>query len=162
MLKFTKMEGIGNDYIYFDGIHQNIPLNKEFIDKISNRHIGIGSDGMIVILKSDVADFKMRMFNLDGSEGKMCGNGIRCFCKFVYDYHLTDKTYLEVETLAGIKKAGLKVENGKVIRVKVDMGEPIINTKDIPCLFDKDKMINEPLEIDDNIYYLTRDRKSVV
>lgn len=155
MLKFTKMEGIGNDYIYFDGIHQNIPLNKEFIEKISNRHIGIGSDGMIVILKSDVADFKMRMFNLDGSEGKMCGNGIRCFCKFVYDYHLTDKTYLEVETLAGIKKAWLKVENGKVIRVKVDMGEPIINTKDIPCLFDKDKMINEAVEIDNNTYYLT-------
>lgn len=94
MLKFTKMQGIGNDYIYFDGIHQNVPMNKTFIQRISDRHYGIGSDGMIVILPSSHYDFKMRMFNLDGSEAKMCGNGIRCFSKFVYDYHLTDKTYL--------------------------------------------------------------------
>ena len=97
MLKFTKMEGIGNDYIYFDGIHQDIPVNKTFISKISDRHFGIGSDGMIVILPSQEYDFKMRMFNIDGSEAKMCGNGIRCFAKFVYDHHLTDSTYLEIK-----------------------------------------------------------------
>ena len=124
MLKFTKMEGIGNDYIYFDGIHQNVPMNKEFIQKISHRNYGIGSDGMIVILDSNICDFKMRMFNLDGSEGKMCGNGIRCFAKFVYENHLTDKDYLEIETLGGIKKVWLNIKNDKVVSVKVDMGEP--------------------------------------
>lgn len=152
MLRFVKMEGIGNDYIYFDGINQNIPTNREFIMNISDRHKGIGSDGMIVILKSDIADFKMRMFNLDGSEGKMCGNGIRCFAKFVYDYHLTDKTYLEIETLAGIKKVWLEVIDHKVYRVTVDMGIPSIHTKDIPCLLDKESVINEEIEVHNNMY----------
>lgn len=155
MLKFTKMEGLGNDYIYFDGIHQNIPMDPEFIKRISDRHFGIGSDGMIVILPSVHYDFKMRMFNLDGSEGKMCGNGIRCFAKFVYEHHLTDKTYLEVETLGGVKKLWLYVENGHVDQVKVDMGQPILDTYLIPCLFDKEKMINEPVEIGNQIYHLT-------
>lgn len=155
MLKFTKMEGIGNDYIYFDGIHQNVPMNKEFIQKISNRNYGIGSDGMIVILNSEICDFKMRMFNLDGSEGKMCGNGIRCFSKYVYEHHLTDKTYLEIETLAGVKKVWLNVENGEVISVRVDMGEPIIKTSDIPCLFEKDTMIDEAVEVSGREYYVT-------
>ncbi len=155
MLKFTKMEGIGNDYIYFDGIHQNVPLNEDFIKKISNRNFGVGSDGMIVILDSDICDFKMRMFNLDGSEGKMCGNGIRCFAKFVYDHQFTDKTYLEIETLGGIKKVWLNVENNKVVSVKVDMGEPIIKTSEIPCLFDKENMIDEALEVGGREYYVT-------
>lgn len=155
MLKFTKMEGIGNDYIYFDGINQNIPMNKTFISHISDRHFGIGSDGMIVILPSKQYDFQMRMFNIDGSEGKMCGNGIRCFAKFVYDHRLTDHTYLEIETLAGVKKVWLEVENGTVHSVKVDMGKPSLNVKDIPCLFDKEQMINEPVNINGTIYYLT-------
>ena len=155
MLKFTKMQGIGNDYIYFDGIHQNVPMNKTFIQRISDRHYGIGSDGMIVILPSSHYDFKMRMFNLDGSEAKMCGNGIRCFSKFVYDHHLTDKTYLEIETLGGIKKVWLTLDNQEVTMVKVDMGKPILETKDIPCLFDKKTMINEAIEINGNIYHLT-------
>lgn len=155
MLKFTKMEGIGNDYIYFDGIHQTIPMHKQFISKISDRHFGIGSDGMIVILPSDHYDFKMRMFNLDGSEGKMCGNGIRCFAKFVYDHHLTDKTYLEVETLGGMKKIWLNVENDKVVSVKVDMGKPSLEMKDLPCLFKKERMMNEPIDINGVIYHLT-------
>lgn len=149
------MEGIGNDYIYFDGIHQNVPMNKEFIQKISNRNYGIGSDGMIVILDSDICDFKMRMFNLDGSEGKMCGNGIRCFSKFVYEHHFTDKTYLEIETLAGVKKVWLNVEDGKVVSVRVDMGEPIIQTKDIPCLYEKETMIDEAIEVSGREYYVT-------
>lgn len=155
MIKFTKMEGLGNDYIYFDGIHQNIPLNAHFISKVSDRHFGIGSDGIIVILKSDNYDFKMRMFNKDGSEGKMCGNGIRCFAKFVYDYHLISKTFLKIETLSGVKNVYLTVENGKVTYVKVDMGKPILNTKEIPCLFHKEKMINEPIVIYEQVFYFT-------
>lgn len=149
------MEGIGNDYIYVDGIHQDICLDPKFIQKISDRHFGIGSDGMIVILESEICDFKMRMFNSDGSEGKMCGNGIRCFAKFVYDHHLTDQTYLEIETLGGIKKVWLTVENQEVVSVKVDMGQPILDTSMIPCLFEKKHMINEPIEIDGQIYRLT-------
>ncbi len=155
MLKFTKMEGIGNDYIYFDGIHQDIPVNKTFISKISDRHFGIGSDGMIVILPSQKYDFKMRMFNIDGSEAKMCGNGIRCFAKFVYDHHLTDSTYLEIETLSGVKKVWLNIENHLVSSVKVDMGQPSLQVKDIPCLFQKEQMINEIVNIGENHYYLT-------
>ncbi|MCD8029234.1 MAG: diaminopimelate epimerase [Erysipelotrichaceae bacterium] len=155
MLKFTKMEGIGNDYIYFDGINQSIPMNETFIKNISDRHFGIGSDGMIVILESDSCDFKMRMFNMDGSEGSMCGNGIRCFSKFVYDHQLTDKTHLMIETKAGVKEVWLDVKDGHVHKVKVDMGEPIIQTKDIPCLFHKETMIHEPVEINQQIYYLT-------
>ena len=155
MLKFTKMEGIGNDYIYFDGIHQNIPMNKNFISHVSNRHFGIGSDGIIVILPSEQYDFQMRMFNIDGSEGKMCGNGIRCFAKFVYDHHLTDKTYLEIDTLAGVKKLWLTIQDRKVSAVKVDMGKPSLNVKDIPCLFEKEQMIDEPVMIDGKVYRLT-------
>jgi len=149
------MEGIGNDYIYFDGINQNVPMNETFIRKISDRHKGIGSDGMIVILNSDICDFKMRMFNLDGSEGKMCGNGIRCFSKFVYDHHLTDKTYLEIETLGGIKKVWLNVVDHHVQSVTVDMGEPIIETSKIPCLFEKETMIDEAIEVSGREYYVT-------
>jgi len=149
------MEGIGNDYIYFDGIHQNIPMNKNFISHVSNRHFGIGSDGIIVILPSEQYDFQMRMFNIDGSEGKMCGNGIRCFAKFVYDHHLTDKTYLEIDTLAGVKKLWLTIQDRKVSAVKVDMGKPSLNVKDIPCLFEKEQMIDEPVMIDGKVYRLT-------
>ncbi len=155
MLNFTKMHGIGNDYVYIDGINQNVPMTESFIQKISDRHFGIGSDGLIVILESEIADFKMRMFNLDGSEGKMCGNGVRCFCKFVYDHKLTDKTKLYIETLAGIKEAVLTVENDFVTYVKVDMGIPVLNTKEIPCLFEKETMINEPILIEDTLYHLT-------
>lgn len=155
MLKFTKMEGIGNDYIYIDGISQDVPMNVEFIQRISNRHYGIGSDGLIVILESEHYDFKMRMFNLDGSEAKMCGNGIRCFAKFVYDHHLTHQTYLEIETLGGVKKVWLTVSDEKVVSVKVDMGVPILKTQDIPCLFDKEEMIQEPINIDDCILEVT-------
>lgn len=155
MLKFTKMQGIGNDYIYFDGIHQDIPTDPDFISYISDRHYGIGSDGMIVILPSEHCDFKMRMFNLDGSEGKMCGNGIRCFAKFVYEKGLTDQTYLEIETLGGIKRVWLDVDNDKVQHIKVDMGEPSLDVKSLPCLYEKDQMINEQVFIDKKMYHLT-------
>lgn len=155
MLKFTKMEGIGNDYIYVDGIHQDVPMNPHFITKVSDRHFGIGSGGVIVIQESEIYDFKMRMFNLDGSEGKMCGNGIRCFAKFVYDHQLTKKTYLEIGTLDGIKKVWLIIDNNKVQYVRVNMGQPILKSKEIPCLFDKEEMIDKPIEVDGQVYYLT-------
>lgn len=155
MLYFTKMEGLGNDYIYFDGIHQNIPTDKEFITRISNYHTGIGSDGMIVILKSQEYDFRMRMFNKDGSESEMCGNGIRCFAKYVYDHQLSDKTDLEIETLAGVRKVSLNIKNEEVVSVRVDMGSPCLNVSDIPCIFDKHQMINESIQIDNETYHLT-------
>ena len=134
MLKFTKMQGLGNDYVYMDAINQNIENISELAIKVSNRHLGIGSDGLILICKSEKADFKMRMFNSDGSEAEMCGNGIRCVGKFVYDKGLTNKTRLSIETLAGIKYLDLNIENNKVRTVKVDMGEPILEPKELPVL----------------------------
>ena len=134
MLKFTKMEGIGNDYVYIDNINQTVDNPSELSKKISDRHFGIGSDGLILISRSDVADFKMNIYNLDGSEAEMCGNGIRCVGKFVYDKGLTDKTEVTIETLAGIKTLELTLENGKVSLVKVDMGEPILDADKIPVI----------------------------
>lgn len=154
-LHFTKMEGLGNDYIYFDGINQKIPMDKEFITKISDRHFGIGSDGMIVILPSDKYDFKMRMFNLDGSEAMMCGNGIRCFAKFIYDHKLSDKHVLKIETKSGLRIVELLFEDGRCIGAKVNMGKPILRCKEIPCIYDKEKMINEAMIVDDHEYHLT-------
>lgn len=154
-LHFTKMEGIGNDYIYFDGINQEIPMDKEFITKISDRHFGIGSDGMIVILPSDKYDFRMRMFNLDGSEGMMCGNGIRCFAKFVYDQGLSDKHILKIETKAGLRIVELLFDGEKCVGAKVNMGEPILRCQDIPCTYPKDKMVNEAVKVDGQDYFLT-------
>ena len=103
MLKFTKMHGLGNDYVYMDAINQNIENRSELAKYVSDRHFGIGSDGLILICKSDVADFRMEMYNQDGSQAEMCGNGIRCVGKFVYDKGLTNKTTISIETLAGIK-----------------------------------------------------------
>ena len=141
-----KWKVLENDYIYVDGIHQEVPMDAEFISRISNRHFGIGGDGMIVILKSDQYDFKMRMFNLDGSEGMMCGNGIRCFAKFCYDHHLTDKKVLNIETKAGLRIVELIFDGDEVIGAKVDMQEPILNCKDIPVIFDQEKMIRDILK----------------
>ena len=134
MLKFTKMEGIGNDYVYIDNINQNVDNPNELSKKISDRHFGIGSDGLILISKSDQADFKMNVYNPDGSEAEMCGNGIRCASKFVYDKGLTDKTEITIETLAGVKTLELTLENGKVSLVKVDMGKPILEVDKIPVI----------------------------
>lgn len=154
-LSFTKMEGIGNDYVYFDGINQKVPTDKEFIRKISDRHFGIGGDGMIVILKSDQYDFKMLMFNLDGSEGMMCGNGIRCFAKFCYDHQLTDKKILKIETKAGLRIVELIFKDGEVVGAKVDMQEPIVECQKIPVIFNKEKMINESLYIGQKEFKVT-------
>ena len=155
MLKFTKMEGLGNDYVYMDAINQNIQNISELAKKVSDRHFGIGSDGLILICKSESADFKMRMFNSDGSEAEMCGNGIRCVGKYVYDKGLTNKTNLSIETLAGIKYLVLNVENDKVKTVKVDMGEPILEPKKIPVLSQEQIVKNLELKAVDKTFKFT-------
>lgn len=137
MINFTKMQGIGNDYVYIDAINQNIENESSLAKFVSDRHFGIGSDGLILICKSDVADFKMRMFNSDGSEAEMCGNGIRCVGKFVYDKGLTNKTTVKIETLAGIKSLILNTKDGKVETARVDMGEPILDAEKIPVISNK-------------------------
>ena len=147
MIKFTKMHGLGNDYVYIDAIHQNIENISSLAQFVSNRNFGVGSDGLILICKSEVADFKMRMFNADGSEAEMCGNGIRCVGKFVYDKGLTEKTNLTIETLAGIKHLELFTKDGKVQKVKVDMGKPIFEPKDIPVIFPENPVKNLKLNV---------------
>ena len=142
MKKFTKMQGLGNDYVYMDAIHQDIENESSLAQFVSNRNFGIGSDGLILICRSEVADFKMRMFNSDGSEAEMCGNGIRCVGKFVYDKGLTNKTTVQIETLAGIKTLNLNVKNGKVETVKVDMGEPILVPEKIPVIAKEEPVQN--------------------
>lgn len=146
-LKFIKMEGIGNDYIYVDAINQKIDNASELAKRLSDRHFGIGSDGLILISESEIADFKMNIYNTDGSEAEMCGNGIRCVSKFVYDNGLTNKTSLTIETLAGIKKVELILENDKVSLVKVDMGIPILEGKKIPVNYEADSFVKLPLNI---------------
>ena len=146
-MKFTKMHGIGNDYIYvncMDGIGFD-PAQTSI--QLSDRHFGVGSDGMILICPSDKADFRMRMFNADGSEGKMCGNGVRCFAKYVYCKGLTDKTVITIETLGGIKTAWLTVENGDVTLVRVNMGSPNFSPQLIPVNFTGESMINQPITV---------------
>ena len=149
MIKFTKMQGLGNDYVYIDAINQKIENESSLAQFVSNRHFGIGSDGLILICKSDIADFKMRMFNSDGSEAEMCGNGIRCVGKFVYDNKLTTKTNLKIETLAGIKTLILNTKDDKVETVKVDMGEPILDPKEIPVISKENPVKNLKLTVNE-------------
>lgn len=146
-MKFTKMHGCGNDYVYVNLFEENIEDAPALSIKVSDRHFGIGSDGLITIGPSDVADFRMRIYNADGSEAEMCGNGIRCVAKYVYDHKLTDKTEISVESGAGIKYLTLFVENGKVAQVRVDMGEPILNPKEIPVLADGDRVVDQPISV---------------
>ena len=155
MIKFTKMHGLGNDYVYMNAIHQHIEDESTLAQFVSNRHFGIGSDGLILICKSEKADFKMRMFNSDGSEAEMCGNGIRCVGKFVYDKGLTQKTEVTIETLAGIKTVQLNVKNGKVETVKVDMGEPILEPKEIPVISEEKPVKNLKLKAEDKEFVFT-------
>ncbi len=155
MIKFTKMHGLGNDYVYIDCINQNIENQSELAKFVSNRNFGIGSDGLILICKSDNADFKMRMFNSDGSEAEMCGNGIRCVGKFVYDKGLTDKEVVKIETLAGIKILNLNIKNGKVETVKVDMGEPILQPEKIPVISNENPVKNLKLKVEDKEFKFT-------
>ena len=156
-MKFTKMQGCGNDYVYVNGFTEKLsPEEKpEIVRSLSDRHFGIGSDGLIMINPSEVADFEMEMYNADGSRGEMCGNGIRCVAKYVYDYGLTDKTKISVETLGGIKYLDLTVEDGKVVLVKVDMGKPELKSDLIPIISENEKVIDEPIEVDGQVYHMT-------
>ena len=155
MIKFTKMHGLGNDYVYIDAINQKIENESSLAKFVSNRHFGIGSDGLILICKSDIADFKMRMFNSDGSEAEMCGNGIRCVGKFVYDKGLTDKTTVKIETLAGIKTLALNTKEGKVETARVDMGEPILEAEKIPVISKEHPVKNLELEAENEKFKFT-------
>lgn len=147
MIQFTKMHGLGNDYVYIDCTKQELQEDiPSLAQKMSDRHFGIGSDGIILICASEIADFKMRMFNFDGTEAEMCGNGIRCVGKFVYDKGLTDKTEVSIETLAGIKELTLNTEAGKVKTVRVDMGEPILEPERIPVIAEENPVKNLKLK----------------
>lgn len=154
-MKFTKMHGCGNDYIYVNCFTEKIEEPSVIAKKVSDRHFGIGSDGLILICPSETADFKMRMFNADGSEGKMCGNGIRCVAKYVYDNGMTDKEVITVETLSGIKTLQLAVSEGRVQAVTVDMGSPVLTPSQISVKCEGDRMINQPVSVGGKEYYIT-------
>lgn len=154
-MEFTKMQGLGNDYVYVNCFKEKIENPSEVAVKVSDRHFGIGSDGLILIKPSEVADFEMEMYNADGSRGEMCGNGIRCVAKYVYDYGLTDKTSISVETLGGIKYLDLTVEHGKVTLVKVDMGMPILKPELIPIVAKGETVIDEPIMVGGKEYHMT-------
>ncbi len=154
-MKFTKMHGCGNDYVYVNCFEEKVENPSEAAVKVSKRHFGVGSDGMILICPSEVADFRMKMYNADGSMGEMCGNGIRCVAKYVYDHGMTDKTHITIETGAGIKDLDLTIENGKVSMVRVDMGEPILEAAKIPVVSDKEKVINEPILVQGTEWKMT-------
>lgn len=154
-MKFTKMHGCGNDYIYVNGFEEEIDNPNEMAKKVSHVRFGIGSDGMVVIHPSEIADFKMKMYNADGSEGAMCGNAIRCVGKYVYDNKMTEKKIVNVETNAGIKILHLNVKDGKVDTVRVDMGAPILKPELIPVKCDGENMINQPLVVNDKEYMVT-------
>ena len=154
-MKFTKLHGCGNDYVYVDCTNEMIENPSEVSKYVSDRHFGIGSDGLILICSSETADFRMAMYNADGSEGAMCGNGIRCVAKYVYDKGLTDKENISIETKSGIKELELTVEDGKVSLVKVNMGAPILRAKDIPVDVDTEKCIDSDINVDGKDYKIT-------
>ena len=154
-MKFTKMQGLGNDYVYVNCFQEKIEEPSELARKISDRHFGVGSDGLIMINPSDKADFEMEMYNADGSRGEMCGNGIRCVAKYVYDYGLTDKKSISVETLGGIKYLDLTVEDGKVKLVKVDMGRPELEPSKVPVIAEGSSVVDAPIMVDGKEYRMT-------
>ncbi|HCC00578.1 MAG TPA: diaminopimelate epimerase [Ruminococcaceae bacterium] len=154
-LHFYKMQGIGNDYVYVNGFEETVPNPAELAIRVSDRHFGIGSDGLILLLPSDVADVRMQMFNADGSEGKMCGNGIRCVGKLVYELGICQSKSMMVETLSGIKSLTLTVEEEQVTSVRVDMGSPSLEIERIPVVFNERRVVNQPLVIDETTYYIT-------
>lgn len=145
-MKFTKMQGAGNDYIYVNCFEEKVADPNTAALKVSDRHFGVGSDGLVLIEPSKVADFKMDIYNSDGSQAKMCGNATRCVAKYVYDNGLTDKDEISLETLSGIKYIKMYIENGKVTSARVNMGAPILKSSDIPTLLGGDAVIAQPLE----------------
>ncbi len=154
-MKFTKMQGCGNDYVYVNCLEETIADRPALAKRVSDRHFGIGADGLICIDRSDVADFKMDMYNADGSHGKMCGNGIRCVAKYVYDHGMTDKTELSVETGSGVKQLQLQVENGKVQTVRVCMGAPEFRPELIPVAAEGENFIQRPVKVSGKTWDVT-------
>ena len=156
-MKFTKMQGLGNDYVYVNCLEEMVRNPQETAVFVSDRHFGIGSDGLILIGPSDQADFEMIMYNADGSRSEMCGNGIRCVAKYVYDHRLTDKTQISVETLGGIKHLQLTVENGKAVQIRVNMGSPQLDAQKVPGRYDMPlpQIINQPITADGINYQMT-------
>ncbi len=154
-MKFTKMHGLGNDYIYVNAFEETIDNPSELAKAVSDRHFGIGSDGLVLIAPSDVADFQMIMFNADGSQGEMCGNASRCVAKYVYDRGMTDKTTVTLETLGGIKVLHMTVRGGKVESVRVDMGAPKTDCEDVPCLLGKGVVKKEKITALDREFEIT-------
>lgn len=154
-VKFTKMHGIGNDYVYINCFEERVENPSELAIKMSPRRFGVGADGVILICPSAVADAKMRMFNLDGSEGKMCGNGIRCVGKYIYDNGIAHKNTVTVETLSGVKTLEITDKDGVCQSITVDMGKAELKTELIPAVADVDKIINMPLRVADTNYNIT-------
>jgi diaminopimelate epimerase len=155
-MRFTKMHGAGNDYVYVDCFRNPVPHDPAGLSRaMSDRHFGVGSDGLILICPSDKADARMRMFNADGSEAEMCGNGIRCVAKFLYDHGLVRKSLLSVETLRGILNLELEIQGGVVRQVRVDMGEPILEASRIPTTLAGSPPLQTPLALDDSTLHVT-------
>jgi diaminopimelate epimerase len=155
-MKFTKMHGCGNEYIYIDCFKEEVNNPEKLAIWVSDRHFGIGSDGLILIKPSDKSDFYMDMYNADGSQGKMCGNGIRCVAKYVYDNKMTDKDIIKIETLSGEKTIEVFIgDDNLVATAKVDMGSPILNPLEIPVLLEGESIIDRGIMVDDNEYHIT-------
>lgn len=154
-LKFTKMQGAGNDYIYVNCFEEKVADPEKVSIKVSDRHFGIGSDGLVLIEPSKIADFKMDIYNADGSRAKMCGNATRCVAKYVFDNGLTNKTEIALETLSGIKYIKVNVKDGKVVSARVNMGKPILSAKEIPTKFDGNSVISQKLSIGNDEYDVT-------
>lgn len=154
-MKFVKMEGCGNDYVYINGFEEQIEDKPEFVRKLSDRHFYIGSDGVIFINPSKIADFEMEMWNADGTRAEMCGNGIRCVAKYVYDFGLTDKTELTIESFGKIKYITIFLKDGKADMIQVDMGEPILVANEIPVVSESEKVISESINVLGNDYKMT-------
>ena len=154
-MKFTKMHGIGNDYVYVNCFKEEVKNPEAVAKMVSDRHFGIGSDGLILIKPSQKADFQMDMYNADGSQSAMCGNGIRCVAKYVYDYGLTDKIQISVDTKSGVKYLDLTVEDGKTVLIKVNMGAAQLAAAKIPILSEKNQVIDEPIEVNGKEYRMT-------
>jgi diaminopimelate epimerase len=154
-MRFTKMHGCGNDYVYFDCTEQIIEDESAAAIALSDRHFGIGGDGIILIKKGKKADFEMVMYNADGSRGAMCGNGIRCVAKYVYDNRLTDKTTVSIESMGAVKYIKLSVKDGKAYSAEVDMGVPSLNSVDIPVICDSERAVDEPITVGGREYRMT-------
>ena len=146
-MKFTKMHGCGNDYIYIDCFKETVTNESELAVKLSDRHFGIGGDGIILIKKGTAADFEMVMYNPDGTRAEMCGNAIRCVAKYVFDNGYTDKTSFSIESMGAVKYIDVTVENGEVVLARVDMGAPILKSADVPVNSDNEKVISEKITV---------------